>query len=180
MRERLPVLAAALPLALLSLGACSGAIELTNASIEEVASATGTVEKPQAGQWKTDTRLVSFDAGADRTPAAAAIREQVGDTTTTEACLSDEDAAKPLFGDLSTAAGANCRFGRFILKDGQLDAEMTCRNAGGETLSVAQKGRYSPTAVDLTATVRRGGVAAQAGGMVTRIVAERTGDCAEE
>ena len=174
------VLAAALPLATLPLGACSGAIDLTNASIEEVATATASVEKPQAGQWKTDTRLVSFDAGGDRTPAAAAIREQVGDTATTEACLSNEEAGKPLFGDLSTAAGANCRFRRFALKDEQLDAEMACRNARGETLSVAQKGRYSPTAVDLTATVRRGGVAAQAGGMVTRIVAKRTGDCAEE
>lgn len=177
---RLLVLAAALPLGLLSLEGCSGAIDLTNASIEEVAAATASVEKPEAGAWKTDTRLVSFDAGADKTPAAAAIREQVGDTATTEACLTEEDAAKPLFGDLSPAAGANCRFRRFSLKEEQLDAEMACRNASGETLSVSQKGRYSPTAVDLTATVRRGGVAAQAGGMVTRIVAKRTGDCADE
>ncbi|WP_375272296.1 DUF3617 domain-containing protein [Sphingomonas sp.] len=167
-------------LAVLPLAACSGDIDLTNASIAEVASATASIEKPVAGQWRTDTRLVSFDAGADKTPTAAAIREQVGDTSTTEACLTDEEAAKPLFGDLSTAAGANCRFRRFTLKGEQLDAEMACRNAGGETLTVSQKGRYSPSAVDLTATVRRGGVAAQAGGMVTRIVAKRTGDCAEE
>ncbi len=175
MSARILLITAVLPLA-----ACSGDIDLTNASIEEVASATASLEKPAAGQWKTDTRLVSFDAGADKTPMAAAMRDQVGDTSTTEACLTEEEAAKPLFGDLSTAAGANCRFRRFTLKGEQLDAEMACRNAGGETLTVSQKGHYSPNAVDLTATVRRGGVAAQAGGMVTRITAKRTGDCAEE
>lgn len=175
MKPRLLLLAAALPLA-----ACSGDIDLTNASIAEVADATASLEKPEAGQWRTDTRVVSFDAGADKTPAAAAIRDQVGDTATTEACLTEEEAGKPLFGDLSTAAGANCRFRRFALKGEQLDAEMACRNASGETLTVSQKGRYSANAVDLTATVRRGGIAAQAGGMVTRIVARRTGDCAEE
>lgn len=174
MSARLLLIAAALPLA-----ACSGDIDLTNASIEEVAGATAGVEKPEAGQWKTDTRLVSFDAGADKTPAAATLRDQVGDTATTEACLTEDEAAKPLFGDLSTAAGANCRFRRFTLKGEQLDAEMACRNAGGETLTVTQHGRYSPSAVDLTATIRRAGVAAQAGGMVTRIVAQRTGDCVE-
>ena len=165
---------------IMPLAACSGDIDLTNVSIAEVADATATLEKPEAGQWRTDTRVVSFDAGADTSPAAAAIREQVGDTATTEACLTEEEAAKPLFGDLSTAAGANCRFRRFSLKGEQLDAEMACRNAGGETLTVSQKGRYSASAVDLTATVRRGGIAEQAGGMVTRITARRTGDCADE
>ncbi|WP_294191152.1 hypothetical protein, partial [uncultured Sphingomonas sp.] len=96
---RLLLLAAALPVS-----ACSGDIDLTNASIAEVADATGSLEKPEAGQWRTDTRVVSFDAGADKTPAAAAIRDQVGDTATTEACLTEEEAGKPLFGDLSTAA----------------------------------------------------------------------------
>ena len=170
-------LLAAVSLMALPLAGCSGDIDLTNASIPEVAAATASLAKPEAGQWRTDTRLVSFDAGADKTPTAAAIRDQIGDTRTTEACLTDEEAGKPLFGDLSTAAGANCRFRRFALKGEQLDAEMACRNAGGETLTVSQKGRYSSTNVDLTATVRRGGVAAQAGGMVTRIVARRLGDC---
>lgn len=165
---------------IMPLAACSGDIDLTNASIAEVAEATATLEKPEAGQWRTDTRVVSFDAGADTSPTAAAIREQVGDIVTTEACLTEEEAGKPLFGDLSTAAGANCRFRRFSLKGEQLDAEIACRNAGGETLTVSQKGRYSANAVDLTATVRRGGIATQAGGMVTRIAARRTGDCADE
>jgi hypothetical protein len=171
-------LSIALPLLL---AACDGAVTLTNAAIPEVATATAGVEKPEPGQWSSAVTLVAFDAGGADTPAAQLLRGQVGDTVTTEACLTPEDARRPLFGDVAPIAGATCTFTRFILRGGRLDALMACRNARGERLEVRQQGGYTPDAVDLQATVRRfarGGK--PAGGMTTRIVAHRTGDCEED
>lgn len=170
-----------LPLATLLLAACDGSVTLTNASIGEVATATASIPKPQPGEWRTDATLVAFDAGASDTPAARALRAGVGDTTSTEACLTAEDARRPLFGDLSPTDGAACTFRRFALNGERLDALMTCRNARGERLEVRQEGRYTPTDVDLQATISRAGRDGKpAGGMTTRIVAHRTGDCQEE
>lgn len=163
------------------MAACSGEVDLTNASIEQVASASNRIAKPETGQWATDVTLVSFDPGPAASPVAAAMKDEIGTTTRTEACLSPDDAKKPLFGDLAPTTGANCRFAKFVLKGGRLDALMTCRNAGGETLEVRQQGAYSATAVDLSATIRRTAPDGKpAGGMATRTVAKRTGECARE
>lgn len=175
-----PAAAILLPVAYLLAG-CDGSVSMTNASIPEVATATASIGKPQPGQWTTDATLVAFDAGAPDTPAARLLRAQVGDTATTEACLTPEDARRPLFGDLSPMQGADCTFRRFALRGERLDALMACRNARGETLEVRQEGRYTPTNVDLQASVsRRSANGKPAGGMTTRIVAHRTGDCEEE
>jgi hypothetical protein len=169
----MPIVLAAL------LAGCGDSMDLTNASIEEVASAAASVSKPETGQWTTDATLVSFDPGPERSPMADAMAAQVGETTGTDACLSPDDAAKPLFGDLTPTAGADCTFRRFTLRDGKLDATMTCRNRDGALLEVTQRGKYSATAVDLTAVVaRRGADGKPAGGMTTHVVAKRTGECA--
>lgn len=160
------------------LAGCSGSVDLTNASIEQVASASHRIAKPESGQWATDVTMTAFDPGGDASPMATAMKDEVGTTTRTEACLSPDDADKPLFGDLPVKAGANCRFAKFALKDGRLDAQMACRNATGERLEVRQQGQYSASAVDLTATIRRTGADGKpAGGMTTRTVAKRTGEC---
>lgn len=171
---------AAIPLILLALAACSDAVDLSDASIDEVASATKAIARPDPGQWSTSVALTAFDGGGRRTPLSEMMRQQLGQEIITDACLSPEDARKPLFGDLVPTKGADCRFARFAYKDGKLDATMTCRNGSGERLQVRQQGSYSSTAVDLTSTIRRAGADGKpAGGMTTHMVAKRTGDCTE-
>lgn len=166
-----------LPLAVI---ACSDAVDLTNASIGDVASATSGISKPETGQWSTRVALTAFDRGGRRTPLSEMMAQQVGQEIVTDACLSPDDARKPLFGDLAPTQGADCRFQRFAYKDGKLDATMACRNGAGERLQVRQQGSYSSTAVDLTSTIRRAGADGKpAGGMTTHVVARRTGDCTE-
>lgn len=166
--------ALALPLAV---GACGSSVELTNATIAEVAHATASIPRPEPGEWTTDAQLTAFDAGADRSPMAAAMKARVGDTDTTEACLTDEEARKPLFGDLSPTAGANCTFRRFAYREGRLDATMVCENAG-RTLTVSQRGSYSANAVDLVSTTAvKGADGKPVGSQTTRVTAKRTGDC---
>lgn len=174
-RVAAPALLLALPIAL---AACGSSIDLTNASIEEVARMSANIDKPEPGQWKTDATLVSFDAGPVASPMATALKEQLGEVATTEACLDPEEAKKPLFGDLVPTEGANCTFRHFRFDDGKLDAVMACRNADGAVLEVQQRGTYTSTPVDLTSSVRRLGTnGAAQGGMTTKINARRTGDC---
>ena len=169
----------------LSLAACGGAIDLTNASIEEVARMTAAIDKPKPGQWKTDATLVSFvppaRVGAAQQGEVDAMKDQVGAITMTEACLDPEEAEKPLFGDLAPATGADCTFRRFRFDEGRLDATMTCRRADGVMLEVRQQGSYSAAAVDITSSVKRTGPnGAAQGAMTTKTVARRTGDCQPE
>lgn len=162
----------------LLLAGCGESVELANASIAEVASATNAIEKPEEGQWVTRVGLTQFDDGGRRTPVSEQLRAQVGEEVETEACLTGEDARKPLFGALAPTEGADCRFSRFAYRDGTLDATMQCRNQAGERLEVRQQGSYSSTAVDLTSVIRRAAADGKAmGGMTTRVVARRTGDC---
>ena len=161
-----------------ALAGCGNSIDLTNASIEEVARMSAAIDKPEPGQWTTDATLVSFDAGPVDSPVAQAMKEQLGETATTEACLDPEQAKKPLFGDLAPARGADCTFRHFRLKDGRLDAVMACRNADGAQLTVEQRGSYSSTKVDITSKVSRTAANGTGqGGMTSHVVARRTGDC---
>lgn len=164
--------------AALFLSGCQDGVELTNASIAEVAAASASIARPDAGAWRTEAMLTAFDPGAQHSPMAEALAAQLGKRATTEACLSAADASQPLFGDLTPTQGANCMFRRFTLVKGRLDAEMTCRNAAGQRLEVSQRGAYASDRVDLTATVKRteaNGVSA--GGMTTHVRGKRIGEC---
>jgi uncharacterized protein YceK len=116
--------AALLLLATALLGGCGRSVELTDASMSEVARALNEAVRQEPGQWETSTALEAMDLGkATDARAAAAIRGQIGKAKVDRGCLSPEQAAAPGFGQLR---GGSCRFDRFAWKDGRLDARLHC------------------------------------------------------
>jgi len=170
--------------AALLLAGCDSGVELTNASLAEVATAAEAAVKPKPGQWETTTELVAFDMGqvGIQDPRIAEVfKKQIGQKQNVSACLTPEQSEKRLFGDIAPNAGAFCRFAKFTMKNGQIDATMACRNAGGSRLEVRQAGDYGADAVNIMATVKRTAPnGTPEGGLTTRVTSRRTGDCAGE
>lgn len=157
-----------------ALAGCGRGVALTNASMEEVAKAMNGAARQQPGEWQTSTELVAMDLGkAANSRAAAAIQRQIGQAKVERGCVSAEQAGAPGFGKLR---GGSCRFDRFVLKDGKLDARMQCTRPDAK-LSMTQKGAYTGTAFDMVATLRQQGPGSAPTSMTMRLVGRRLGEC---
>lgn len=165
---------------LLSLVACgSGSdISLTNASLQDVAAATQGQHLLNPGKWEVTTRMVSLDLGPNA-PAgmAQAMNGLVGQAHTESTCVTAEEAARPPMGNIPNTG--NCRFDRFQLGHGRIEATMHCDSpANGGGMQVSQIGTLTDTNYDMTATVRQTNRQNQpAGGMVMQIAGRRSGAC---
>jgi len=158
-----------------TLAGCDRGVTLTNASMEEVASALGGAARQEPGMWETSTTLEAIDPGQGVAPrAVAAIREQIGRPKVERGCLSAEQASAPGFGQLR---GGRCRFARFVLADGRLDARMRCQRPGA-TVSVTQQGAYGSTAFDMRTSLRQDAPAGRGMSMTLHLVGRRVGACA--
>ena len=171
MRRYAPLL-----VALALLGGCNRGVELTDASMQDVAKALGDAARQEPGQWRTVTELEAMNLGKAANPrTSAAIKQQIGQQQVASGCLSPAQAGAPGFGQLR---GGSCRFDRFVLKGGQLEAIMHCARPDAR-LSVTQKGSYSATAYDVHSTLRQEGPKRPAESMTMHIVGRRTGECAK-
>ena len=177
--------AIALALPLIALAACDGigepSVDLTNASMAEVATEAVKVQQQRPGQWDITSQLVSLDVEGipEDSPMTAMLKQQIGQPKTDSQCLTEEDAKKAMVPQ-DVDPNNSCRFGHFRMKGGQIDAEMTCRAPDGPgTLAMTQKGSYSPDSYDVTSTLTRaGGTAPRENSTMTmKVSAKRTGEC---
>lgn len=170
----------AILLPVLSLAACNQGIDLTNASIEQVVEASKSADKPEPGLWQTTTTLQAMELGAvaaANPQAAAMMKQQIGKSQTVSACLTPEKAESPVLTGMEQLKNSGCRFDKFALGGGKLDAAMACARPGGK-MTVTQKGTYSSTTYDLQSTVAQGEAGKPATSMTVHVVSKRTGACA--
>ncbi|HWK35284.1 DUF3617 domain-containing protein [Sphingomonas sp.] len=175
-------------LAPIALAACNQgpSVTATNASAGEVAAkveaATGGAAFVSPGQWK-GTMTVS-DVQIPGAPPAMAeqMKKGMGEPHSFVTCLTPEDVQKPkekFFGD---AAAGDCRYNRFTMAGGTIDAEMTCAQSGQER-TTKMTGSYSPNAYKMV--VQSTGKAAPGNPvsgmtMTMAIDSQRTGACTGE
>ena len=171
--RRIAILLAALPLA-----ACNQGIDLTNASVEQVLEAGKTAETPEPGMWKTTTTLESMNLGiaAGNPQIAAAMKGQIGKSQTIDACMTPDQAKPPTLVGVEQIKGSGCRFDKFALGGGTVNATMACARPGGR-MTVSQKGSYTKTSYDLRSTVAQGETGKPETSMTVHVVAKRTGTC---
>jgi Protein of unknown function (DUF3617) len=170
-------------LALAALLACGTAgcgkedsVTAVNESAETVArKVQATSIKPRAGQWASTMRLENMKIAGLPAEAAAAMENQRGTTQNFSSCLTQAQVDRP---DASffqnTASG--CTYDRFVMADGRVDAEMTCKTGAGTT-NVRIVGSYSPESYTV-AVSSKGEM--QPGVPMTvdmSISSRRTGDC---
>lgn len=177
-----------LPLALLA-GCDSGPeVDVTNASVEEVANQVRAADGGtsngdgfiRAGLWSTKVTLAEFDMP----DMPAQVREQMQARMTRvqdhQTCLSADEVRKPKE-DFFAGANKSCRYDHFRMGDGKIDARMRCA-ADGMSQQMEMSGTYSPDSYRMSMTTRAQAEASPMGPMTMKMNVESTriGDCAKE
>ena len=167
--------------AALAIAACNSDPEVSaeNASAEEVAdklkAAGGSGSFVNPGLWRSTVTLEEMAMPGMPAEVAREMKKAQGEPQTHEQCLTPEQAKRPkedFFGGRE-----NCRYERFSMGNGRIDAVMNC-SEGGATQKMAMAGTYSGNAYNMQMTMQ----AAEAGGtpgmsMKMRVDAERIGEC---
>lgn len=175
--------AALLILTAASLCACSKPpkVDAKNATPEQVAKqvrdsgADAAVVRP--GLWQSKVTIEKFDIPgmpaemAGRMKAMMAENQEHGFQT----CLTAEDVKKPKE-DFFAGKNNQCRYDRFTMGDGKIDAVMRC---GKGQMMMKMAGTYAPDSYQMqTAMSTAGDKAGQSAmNMQMRIEAKRVGEC---
>lgn len=170
------LIACALPLA-----ACNSDPEVSaeNASAEEVAqkleAAGGSDTFVNPGLWQSTVTLDELAIPGMPPEIAAQMQGVEGRKLTDQQCLTPEEASRPkedFFGGRE-----NCRYERFAMGNGRIDAVMNCTE-GGSTQKMTMAGTYSGNAYQMQMTMQAAGAGEAGGmGMKMRIDAKRIGEC---
>jgi hypothetical protein len=168
----------------LPLAACNSEPEVSakNASAAEVAqkleAAGGTGNFVNPGKWQSTVTIQDMTVPGMPPEVAERMNSVRGRTQVTESCLTPEEARRPkedFFG-----GNENCRYDRFSMGDGKIDAVMKC-SEGGATQTMTMSGTYSGDSYKMGMTMESAGGASQAGiRMKMRVDAKRIGACTEK
>jgi hypothetical protein len=165
-------------------GAGSGDVTLTNASMAEVAARTaagGTAGAPrfEPGEWETVVTIDQASIPGERAMDGPPKMPLKLAKTSSRNCITPDQAARPdeaIFG----GKRGNCRFDRYRMQGGRIDATMRCTTEGAveDAVVIASKGGYAPRRFDLVNTM----TAAPIPGhpkitMTSRVVGKRIGAC---
>jgi hypothetical protein len=156
-------------------------VRAENASVGEVADkiaeAGGGESFVRPGKWQSRFEIEKFDIPGAPPGASDAMRSMADRAQVTESCLTPEQAKRPKE-DFFAGEGKNCRYERFAMGNGKIDAVMKC-SSEGMAQTMAMQGTYGPDAYQM-----RMNMAAQAGSgppggmtMTMRVDAKRIGEC---
>lgn len=170
--------------AVLSLAACNSEpeVDVKNASVGEVArqvSEAGTTESfVRPGKWESSVRFVSMDAPGMPESARTMIQQMNDRRQVFTTCLKPDDVKKPKEDFFAGNKDGNCRYDRFKMGDGKIDAVMRCRQDGA-TQVMKLTGDYSPEAYAMQMAMKSEGGPSGARDMTMnmRVDARRVGDC---
>ena len=176
----------ALPLSLLAplglLAACDSSPEVKadNAKPSEVAAkvrdAVGESEFVRPGKWVTSITIAEMNIPGMPPEFAAKMKEQQVAARDVESCLTPEQAKMPKEG-VFAGVDKSCRYDRFTMDDGKIDAAMTC-NQNQSVQKMTMTGSYSPERYDMAMTTKIEGGGPSAGTtMRMKVAARRVGAC---
>ncbi|WP_326525498.1 DUF3617 domain-containing protein [Sphingomonas sp.] len=135
---------------LLALAGCGGEPTVTaeNASIAEVAAAAQGAVKMEPGKWETRVTIDSAEAPGMPPQAAAMMKQQMASGTgqVHTSCVTKEMAEKPTGELFSGKDNGECRYDRFSMAGGRIDAVMTCSPAGQpDAVKMTTSGDFAAT-----------------------------------
>ncbi len=161
----------------------TGEIDVSNASVAEVQAQTraaGAAMRFDPGQWRTTIEVIEADIPGLPPQMVGEMKRRMLQKSTVSSCMTPEQAANPNE-DLFAGKSGNCRFDRFTMKDGKVDAAMTCAGdgSGAGAAKIAMTGIFDKRRFELENRIEAAGPgAAQAMKMRSRVTGERTGECA--
>jgi hypothetical protein len=171
-----------LALCLAPLAACSDGPEVheENASVAEVqnkvAAATGNESFVRPGRWESKVTVEEMTVPGLGTDMAAQMNNSMRQVQTQASCLTPEEAKRPKE-DFFTGDNKNCRYDRFNMAGGKVDAVMKCAQ-GGTTHTMTLQGGYTPDTYNMRMAMDADS-GDPAGGMrmKMRVEAKRVGEC---
>ena len=178
-----------LPLALLAACDSGPDVDMTNASVAEVANQVRESDSGltagdgfiRAGLWSTKVTLAEVDIPGMPPEFKQRMAETMSRTGETRTCLSAADVKKPKE-DFFAGDARNCRYDHFRMGGGKIDARMRCQAEGMSQL-MEMSGSYSPDSYKMSMTTRaEGPQTEQVGAMTMKMNVEstRVGDCTPE
>ena len=156
-------------------------VEARNASVEEVAEkvadAGGSDSFVRPGKWQSRVQIEEFELPGAPPEAKEAMRRLHDRVQVQESCLTPENAKRPKE-DFFAGENKNCRYDRFTMGDGKIDAVMKC-TGGGMAQTMAMEGSYSPEAYQMRMSMKADAGGGPPGGMTMtmRVDARRIGEC---
>ena len=159
----------------LALVACSGAKKDVTA-----ATASGPVKR-EAGNWKTDIKLVKLDIPGLNDQMKDGMSKMLEGASGMDVCLTKEQADKEdIAADMSknASSGANCTFTKKEVNGGKIDVAGTCKTPQGQTMDIAMNGTLEAKKVDMQVTTK-GPMPTGTGNMemVMQMTSTNTGAC---
>ena len=178
MKRFVIAIACALPLA-----GCNSEPEVRaeNASVGEVAEKVAEAGRGESfvrpGKWQSRFEIEKFEIPGAPPEAADAMRSMAHRAQVNESCLTPEQAKRPKE-DFFAGEGKNCRYERFTMGNGKIDAVMKC-SSQGMAQTMAMQGTYGPDAYQMRMSMDAKAGSGPPGGMTMtmRVDAKRIGEC---
>jgi hypothetical protein len=170
--------ACALPLA-----ACNNSPEVheENASIAQVQDKVAKVVNGDAfvrpGRWESQVTVQEMVVPGMGVNLADQMTGDASQTQKHSSCLTAEHTKRPQE-DFFTGANKNCRYDRFNMADGKIDAVMKCTE-GPMSQTVNLQGSYTPDTYAMQMAMEAQGAEGSPAGMrmKMRVDARRVGEC---
>jgi hypothetical protein len=141
-------------------------------------NAGGTVKR-EAGNWKTDVKLVKFDVPGMPAEMKDGMKQMMEGASGMDQCLTQEQADKEdMAAELSKAqtGGGECKWSKKDIAGGKVDIAGTC-TANGQTVDMTMNGTMAAKKSDVTITTK--GKVPTGGDMemVMQMTSTHTGPC---
>ena len=150
-----------------------------NASVAEVANkvaeAGGASQFVRPGRWESTVTIEEMSIPGMPAEASRDMVGMQGQEQTSVSCLTEEEAKRPKE-DFFAGNNKSCRYDRFTMANGKIDAVMKCSNEGG-TQIMSMQGNYSPTTYDMRMSMKGDGKAVAGMAMKMRVEARHRGQC---
>lgn len=160
----------------------SPSVEVKNASVSEVAQKVqearqqGSFVSP--GKWRVTTTIKEMNIPGMPPQALAQMQAQMNKPTVNETCITKEQAEKPSAEMLAGQDNGQCRFEKFTMGSGKIDAVMHCQpQQGGGAVTMTMDGVYAPDTYTMKAAMERPGPDGSKMSMKIENSAQRIGEC---
>ncbi len=165
-----------------ALGACGD-----DKTVDEKNASTATVAKKVAdmgmklnpGRWELTMKFTRFDIEGMPPEAKGQMQQMLGQSRTFTSCLTKEEAEKP-DGSFFGQQGEECRYDKFVMGDGKIDATMTCKGDGPDgagQVRMSLAGTYAADTYDMTMDMNGAAPNGNAMNMAMSLVSKRVGEC---
>ena len=140
----------------------------------EVANA-GSALRPEAGKYAVTKAMVNVDIPGAPPEMIDAMGSMMN--TSTEFCLTEEEASKGFEKALSEGQDDSCTIEQFDLDGGKIDMVMNCTPQEGGSMQVSITGDVSPTRTQVSVATKGNLPPMGEMNIEMNMVQERVGDC---